>query len=50
MWYSPVKVNRGFGETYRLHLQGQRVSEAKNHIKQEASRAGRVRKNAGHVG
>jgi hypothetical protein len=29
---SPVKVNRGFGETYHLYLQGQRVSQARNHI------------------
>jgi hypothetical protein len=24
---SPLKVNRRFGETYRLHLQGRRISE-----------------------
>jgi hypothetical protein len=40
---SPAKVNRGFGETYRLRLQGQRVSQARNHIKQTASRARRPR-------
>jgi hypothetical protein len=39
---SPVKVNWGFSETYRVHLQGQRVSQARNHIKQAASRAGHV--------
>jgi hypothetical protein len=28
--YSPLKVNRRFGETYRLHLQGRRISRARN--------------------
>jgi hypothetical protein len=27
---SPLKVTRRFGGTYRLHLQGQRMSQAKN--------------------
>jgi hypothetical protein len=27
---SPLKVNRRFGETYRLHLQGRRVSQKRN--------------------
>jgi hypothetical protein len=26
--YSPLKVNRQFGRTYRLHLQGRRISQA----------------------
>jgi hypothetical protein len=29
MHYSPLKFNRCFGETYRLHLRGQRISRAK---------------------
>jgi hypothetical protein len=28
--YSPLKVNRRFGGTYRLHLQSRRISRAKN--------------------
>jgi hypothetical protein len=28
---SPLKVNQRFGETYRLHLQGWRLSQARNH-------------------
>jgi hypothetical protein len=27
---SPLKVNRRFGGTYRLHLQGPRISQARN--------------------
>jgi hypothetical protein len=27
--YSPLKVNRRFGGTYDLHLQGQRISQAR---------------------
>jgi hypothetical protein len=27
---SPLKVNRRFGRTYRLHLQGRRISRARN--------------------
>jgi hypothetical protein len=27
---SPLKVNRRFGGTYRLHLQGRRISQARN--------------------
>jgi hypothetical protein len=30
MSYSPLKVNRRFGETCRLHLHGQRISWARN--------------------
>jgi hypothetical protein len=30
---SPVKVNRRFGVTYRLHLQDRRVIQARNRIK-----------------
>jgi hypothetical protein len=33
---SPLKVNRSFGVTYRLHLQGRRISQERN---QMASRA-----------
>jgi hypothetical protein len=33
---SPLKVNRRFGGTYRLHLQGRRISRARNQV---ASRA-----------
>jgi hypothetical protein len=29
---SPMKVNRLFGETYRLHLKGKRVSQARNDV------------------
>jgi hypothetical protein len=32
---SPLKINRHFAETYRLHLQGRRISRARN---QSASR------------
>jgi hypothetical protein len=28
--YSPLKVNRRFGETCRLYLQGRRISQARN--------------------
>jgi hypothetical protein len=28
--YSPLKVNRRFGGTYRLHLQGRRISPTRN--------------------
>jgi hypothetical protein len=28
---SPLKDNRRFGTTYRLHLQGRRISQARNH-------------------
>jgi hypothetical protein len=28
--YSPLKVNRRFGVTYRLHIQGTRISETRN--------------------
>jgi hypothetical protein len=28
--YSPLKVNRRFGGIYRLHLQGRRISQARN--------------------
>jgi hypothetical protein len=28
---SPLKVNIYFGGTYRLHLQGRRISHARNH-------------------
>jgi hypothetical protein len=27
---SPLKVNRRFGGTYRLHLQGRRINQARN--------------------
>jgi hypothetical protein len=27
---SPLKINRGFGETYRLHLRGRRISRERN--------------------
>jgi hypothetical protein len=27
---SPLKVNRRFGGTYRLHLQGRKISQARN--------------------
>jgi hypothetical protein len=30
---SPLKVNRCFGETYHLHLQGQRINRARNQRK-----------------
>jgi hypothetical protein len=30
MLCSPLKVNQRFGGTYRLHLQGQRMSQARN--------------------
>jgi hypothetical protein len=30
---SPLKVNRRFGGTYRLHLQGRRISRARNQRK-----------------
>jgi hypothetical protein len=30
---SPVHVNRRFGETYRLHIQGRRISRARNQRK-----------------
>jgi hypothetical protein len=29
---SPVKANRRFGRIYSLHLQGWRVSQARNHL------------------
>jgi hypothetical protein len=29
---SPLKVNRRFGGTYRLHLQGRRISRARNQL------------------
>jgi hypothetical protein len=29
---TPLKVNRRFGGTYRLHLQGGRISQARNHL------------------
>jgi hypothetical protein len=28
---SPLRVNRSLGETYRLHLQGRKISQARNH-------------------
>jgi hypothetical protein len=28
---SPLKVNRRFGVSYRLHLQGRRISRVRNH-------------------
>jgi hypothetical protein len=28
--HSPLKVNRRFGGTWRLHLQGRRISQARN--------------------
>jgi hypothetical protein len=34
--HSPLNVNRSFGETYRLHIQGRRISRARN---QNESRA-----------
>jgi hypothetical protein len=37
---SPVKVNRRFGRTYRLHLEGRRVSQARNqHVAGSQQRA-----------
>jgi hypothetical protein len=37
---SPLKANRNFRETCRLHLQGRRISRARNQsVKQVASRA-----------
>jgi hypothetical protein len=30
MPYSPLRVNRSFGGTYRLHLQGGKISGARN--------------------
>jgi hypothetical protein len=32
---SPLKVNRRFGETYSLHLQGRRISRARNQHKED---------------
>jgi hypothetical protein len=29
--YSPLKIYERFGDTIRLHLQGQRISQARNH-------------------
>jgi hypothetical protein len=31
---SALKVNRGFGDTCRLHPQGSRINEASSYIKQ----------------
>jgi hypothetical protein len=33
MLCSPLKVNRRFAETYRLHLQGRKISQARNQRK-----------------
>jgi hypothetical protein len=30
--YSPMKVNQRFGRTRRLHLQGRRISQARNQL------------------
>jgi hypothetical protein len=30
--YSPLKVNRRFGGTCRLHFQGRKISQARNHL------------------
>jgi hypothetical protein len=38
--YSPLKVNRGLGGTYRLHFQDQRlITKRETSVKQVASRA-----------
>jgi hypothetical protein len=34
---SPLKVNRRFGGTYRLHLQGRRKAEQETSVKAEAT-------------
>jgi hypothetical protein len=36
MPYSPLKVNRSFRGTYRLHLQGWRISQSETNMKQVA--------------
>jgi hypothetical protein len=30
--YSPLKINRSLGETYYLHLQGQRIRQTRNEL------------------
>lgn len=37
MPYSPLKVIRHFGGEYRLHFQGRRTGEARNHRKADSN-------------
>jgi hypothetical protein len=36
MPYNPLKVNRYFGETFRLHLHNRRISQARNQREEDS--------------